>query len=108
MWTTTPRSPSTIARAAGGAHRRGPAALSEAGYSAHQPLRFELRYNAGEVHTKLALAIASMWKEALGVYVRLTAVDSKSLLQDIDRGTWRCSARAGSATTTTPTLSRST
>ena len=32
-----------------------------------QPLRFELRYNSGEVHTKLALAIASMWKEALGV-----------------------------------------
>ena len=58
----------------------------EAGYSRAQPLRFELRYNAGEVHTKLALAIASMWKEALGVDVRLTQVEFKSLLQDIDRG----------------------
>ncbi|HYX74044.1 MAG TPA: peptide ABC transporter substrate-binding protein [Steroidobacteraceae bacterium] len=58
----------------------------EAGYSREKPLRFELRYNAGEVHTKLAVAIASMWNEALGVDVRLTQVEFKSLLQDIDRG----------------------
>jgi oligopeptide transport system substrate-binding protein len=58
----------------------------ESGYSRENPLTFELRYNAGEVHTKLALAIASMWKEALGVEVRLTQVEFKSLLQDIDRG----------------------
>jgi oligopeptide transport system substrate-binding protein len=57
-----------------------------AGYSASNPLRFELRYNSGEVHTKLAVAIASDWKEALGVEARLTAVEFKSLLQDIDRG----------------------
>ncbi len=58
----------------------------EAGYSRQHPLAFELRYNAGEVHTKLALAIASMWKETLGAEVRLTQVEFKSLLQDIDRG----------------------
>jgi len=58
----------------------------EAGYSPEKPLTFELRYNAGEVHTKLAVAIAAMWKEALGVEVRLTQVEFKSLLQDIDRG----------------------
>jgi oligopeptide transport system substrate-binding protein len=58
----------------------------EAGYSREKPLRFELRYNAGEVHTKLALAIASMWKETLGAEARLTQVEFKSLLQDIDRG----------------------
>ena len=58
----------------------------EAGYSREQPLTFELRYNSGEVHTKLAVAIASMWKEALGADVRLTQVEFKSLLQDIDRG----------------------
>jgi len=57
-----------------------------AGYSPAHPLRFELRYNSGEVHTKLALAIASMWKEALGVDVQLTQVEFKSLLQDVDRG----------------------
>jgi oligopeptide transport system substrate-binding protein len=58
----------------------------EAGYSASNPLRFELRYNSAEVHTKLAIAIAAAWKEALGAEVRLTAVEFKSLLQDIDRG----------------------
>ena len=57
-----------------------------AGYSAAKPLRFELRYNPGEVHDRLAVAISSMWKEALGAEVRLTAVEFKSLLQDIDRG----------------------
>jgi oligopeptide transport system substrate-binding protein len=57
-----------------------------AGYSRERPLSFELRYNAGEVHTKLALAIASMWKEALGADVHLTQVEFKSLLQDIEHG----------------------
>jgi len=59
---------------------------AEAGYSSAKPLQFELRYNSGEVHTKVALAVASMWKEALGAQVRLTQVEFKSLLQDIDRG----------------------
>ena len=58
----------------------------EAGYSRAKPLAFELAYNAGEVHTKLAVAVASMWKEALGVDVRLTQVEFKTLLQEIDRG----------------------
>jgi oligopeptide transport system substrate-binding protein len=57
-----------------------------AGYSARKPLAIELRYNDGEIHTKLAIAVASMWKEALGVETRLVAVEFKSLLQDIDRG----------------------
>jgi oligopeptide transport system substrate-binding protein len=57
-----------------------------AGYSRARPLAFELRYNSGEVHTKLALAIASMWKEALGIEVRLRQVEFKTLLDDIDRG----------------------
>jgi oligopeptide transport system substrate-binding protein len=59
--------------------------LAEAGYSATRPLRFELRYNTGEVHAKVAVAIASMWKEALGVEAQLTAVEFKSLMQDVDR-----------------------
>jgi oligopeptide transport system substrate-binding protein len=59
--------------------------LTEAGYSREKPLRFELRYNAGEVHTKVAVAVASMWKEALGVEARLAAVEFKSLFEAIDR-----------------------
>jgi oligopeptide transport system substrate-binding protein len=59
--------------------------LAAAGYGANRQLGFELRYNNGEVHTKVAVAVASMWKEALGVEVRLAGVEFKSLLQDIDR-----------------------
>ena len=57
-----------------------------AGYTAANPLHIELRYNTGEAHTKLAVAIASAWKETLGVETTLTAVEFKALLQDIDRG----------------------
>ncbi len=57
-----------------------------AGYSAARPLAFELRYNQGEVHEKVAVAIASMWKAALGAEVRLNAVEFKSLFADVDRG----------------------
>lgn len=59
--------------------------LAAAGYSRDKPLDFELRYNNGEVHTKCAVAVASMWKEALGVTTRLAGVEFKSMMQDIDR-----------------------
>jgi oligopeptide transport system substrate-binding protein len=58
---------------------------AQAGYSAAKPLRFELRFNAGEVHERLAVAIAAIWKDTLGVEVQLAGVEFKSLLQDIDR-----------------------
>jgi oligopeptide transport system substrate-binding protein len=59
---------------------------AQAGYSAARPLRFELRYNTEEIHTELAIAIASMWRQALGAKVTLRAEEFRSLLQDIDRG----------------------
>jgi oligopeptide transport system substrate-binding protein len=59
--------------------------LAEAGYSPVKPLKFELRYNTGEVHSKIAVAVASMWKEALGVEATLAAVEFRSLMQDVDR-----------------------
>ena len=40
---------------------------AQAGYSAARPLKTEIRYNADESHTRIALAIAAMWKEHLGV-----------------------------------------
>jgi oligopeptide transport system substrate-binding protein len=58
-----------------------------AGYSAAKPLHFELRYNSAEVHERLAVAITSMWKEALGAEVQPVAEEFKSLLQDVDQGT---------------------
>jgi oligopeptide transport system substrate-binding protein len=58
---------------------------AEAGYSSAKPLRFELRYNTGEIHAEVAIAIASMWQQALGARVTLRAEEFRSLLQDIDR-----------------------
>ena len=59
---------------------------SQAGYSARRPLRFTLKYNSGEVHGEIAIAVASMWRQALGVRVRLQSEDFSSLMQDIERG----------------------
>ena len=50
-------------------------------------MRFGLRYSNGEVHSRIALAIADMWKEALGVESSLVAVEFKVLQQDIDART---------------------
>jgi oligopeptide transport system substrate-binding protein len=58
---------------------------AEAGFSKAKPAKFELRYNVGEVHSKVAVAVASMWKEVLGVEAQLTAVEFKSLIEDINR-----------------------
>lgn len=58
----------------------------EEGYSASKPLHIELRYNTGETHTKVAVAIGSMWHENLGVDVKLGAEEFAALLQDIDNG----------------------
>lgn len=59
---------------------------AKAGYSAARPLRFELRYNVGSAHQRIALAVAAMWKEALGAEAQPVAEEFKSLMQTIQRG----------------------
>jgi oligopeptide transport system substrate-binding protein len=59
--------------------------LAEEGFTPQKPLTFELRYNTGEVHSKVAVAVASMWKEALGVEAKLAAVEFRSLMADVER-----------------------
>ncbi len=54
-----------------------------AGYSPERPLRVEIRYNSGEVHNRLAVAVAAMWKDALGVETSLYAEEFRALLQSI-------------------------
>jgi oligopeptide transport system substrate-binding protein len=46
----------------------------------------ELRYNSNELHNRIAVAVAAMWKQALGIDTTLRAEEFKVLLQDIDRG----------------------
>ena len=50
------------------------------------PPSIELRYNSSELHGRIAVAVASMWKQALGINTTLRAEEFKVLLQDIDRG----------------------
>lgn len=54
----------------------------EAGYSPEHPLSVEIRYNTSDENRKLSLAIAQMWKQALGVQVSLFNEEWKVFLQN--------------------------
>ena len=53
-----------------------------AGYSEENPLKFEIRYTAGDNNKKMALAAASLWKQVLGVQATLLNEESKVFLQN--------------------------
>jgi len=57
------------------------ALYEQAGYSRVSPLRTEIRYNTSENHKKIAVAIAAMWKQALGVETTLVNEEWKVFLQ---------------------------
>jgi oligopeptide transport system substrate-binding protein len=59
--------------------------LRAAGLS-NAALHLELRYNSGELHNRLAVAVAAMWKQSLGIETDLHAEEFKVLLQDLERG----------------------
>lgn len=54
--------------------------LAEAGYTADKPLTFSLLYNTSDLHKKLAIAVASIWKKNLGVNVKLENQEWKTFL----------------------------
>lgn len=72
--------------------------LQQAGYSASNPLRFELLYNTSDNHKKIAVAFSSLIKQALGedtVQVELVNKEWKTYLDtrrngnyDIARSSW--------------------
>ncbi|RDZ26036.1 peptide ABC transporter substrate-binding protein [Lysobacter silvisoli] len=53
-----------------------------AGYSSERPLVIELRYNTSTPHRRLALAVAAMWRQTLGVQVRLRNEEWKVFVQN--------------------------
>jgi oligopeptide transport system substrate-binding protein len=68
---------------------------AKAGYSADRPLAFELSYNKSPLHDRIAIVVAAMWKQWLGVQVTLRAEEFRVLKQTIDarqvevfRGSW--------------------
>jgi oligopeptide transport system substrate-binding protein len=69
---------------------------ADAGYSRTTPLELELRYNTSTPHRRLALAVAAMWREHLGVRTRLVNEEWKVFVQnrrggrltEVFRGGW--------------------
>lgn len=54
-----------------------------AGYSTEQPLEIELRYNSGETHQRVALAVQQMWRDVLGFEARLINEEFKVLVANV-------------------------
>jgi oligopeptide transport system substrate-binding protein len=56
---------------------------AEAGYSPKNPARFELRYNTGGDHERIAVAMQSMWKDHLGAEASLLNEEFRVLIQNM-------------------------
>ncbi|MCI0429807.1 MAG: peptide ABC transporter substrate-binding protein, partial [Rhodospirillales bacterium] len=54
--------------------------FAEAGYGPDNPLNIELLYNTSDNHRKIAIAVAGMWKKALGINTALTNQEWKVYL----------------------------
>jgi oligopeptide transport system substrate-binding protein len=57
---------------------------AQAGYSADNPLQVEILYNTSDNHKKIAIAIAAMWKQTLGVQATLRNEEWKVYLASRD------------------------
>lgn len=68
--------------------------LSEAGYSPEKPLTLTLLYNTSDLHKKMAIAAASLWKQNIGVNVKLENQEWKTFLSTRHQGNFDL-ARAG-------------
>jgi len=57
----------------------------EAGYSAQNPFKVDLMYNTSDNHKRISVAVAAMWKQALGVETTLTNQEWKVFLDTRNR-----------------------
>ena len=65
------------------------AAYAAAGYGADNPLTLSLAFNTGSVHERIAVAVSSMWEDALGVEIELDKREFAYLLETRDlRDEW--------------------
>jgi oligopeptide transport system substrate-binding protein len=67
----------------------------EAGYNEARPLRVELRYNTSSQHRRMAVAVAAMWKQALGVHTQLVNEEWKVFVNNRRQGVVTQVFRAG-------------
>jgi len=56
---------------------------TQAGFSAANPLKLEIRYNTSDAHQRIATAIASQWQTVLGVETTLINEEWKVFLQNV-------------------------
>jgi oligopeptide transport system substrate-binding protein len=62
---------------------------AEAGYGSNHPLTLEISYNTLDGHKKIAVAIASMWKEVLGVNAIATNMEWKTFIIARQKGNYQ-------------------
>ncbi len=55
----------------------------EAGYGEDNPLEVELRYNTGDTHRRIVVAVQSMWREVLGFEAKLQNEEFQVLLTNM-------------------------
>lgn len=59
---------------------------AQAGYGPENPAVVEIRFNTAETHQRIAVAVASMWKDVLGVETTLVNEEFQVLIQHIRQG----------------------
>jgi len=57
-----------------------------AGFSDHEPLLLELRYNTSGIHRRVAVAVSAMWKQVLGVNTELVNEEWKVFINNRSMG----------------------
>jgi len=70
--------------------------LAKAGYGpGAKPLEVEILFNTSENHRKIAIALDSMWRQKLGIRVKMTNQEWKVVLQSRAEGRFQDLVRAG-------------
>ncbi|MCM2131666.1 peptide ABC transporter substrate-binding protein [Larsenimonas rhizosphaerae] len=69
------------------------ALMKEAGYGPDHPLRLTLRYNSGDEHKRIAVAVAAMWKP-LGVNAELRNTEANVHYADLMAGNFEVARAA--------------
>jgi oligopeptide transport system substrate-binding protein len=67
--------------------------IAAAGFGPDNPLKLQLRYNTSETHKKVAIAVASMWKQ-LGVETELFNSEVKVHYNDLQEGNFQVARAA--------------
>ncbi len=78
----TVQSPPWVAWDTAKRHAEARRLYAEAGYGDEEPLAIEVRYNASQLHERIAVAVAAMWRDVLGVETRLYAEEWKVFVQN--------------------------